>query len=105
MFGGDTLGAGAATNDPRSGSVDPSIQFGRVDNQVSHTFRHVEAAGFDRQVVQGAIQADLSKVASSLQQGQYTGSVVVNGVKLDYSAFKLPNGTINVGRITPPRKP
>jgi filamentous hemagglutinin len=80
-----------------------AIQFGKVDNQISHTFRHIEAAGFDREVVQTAIQSDLSGIASSLPQGQYTGSIVVNGVKLDDSAFKLPDGTINVGRITPPR--
>jgi filamentous hemagglutinin len=28
-----------------------AIQFGKVDNQISHTFRHIEAAGFDREVV------------------------------------------------------
>ncbi|MBB1627415.1 filamentous hemagglutinin [Achromobacter sp. UMC71] len=81
------------------------IQFGRVENQVSHTFRHVEAAGFQRDAVSRAIQADLSKVGAGIREGQYTGSVVVDGVKLDYSAFKLPDGTINVGRITPPKAP
>ncbi|MFC0400659.1 hypothetical protein [Paraburkholderia rhizosphaerae] len=87
---------------PRADALGDAIQFGRVENQVSHTFRHVEAAGFDRQVVQNAIQKDLLRVTASLPQGQYTGSVIVDGVKLDYSAFKLPDGTINVGRITPP---
>ncbi|WP_250454533.1 hypothetical protein [Caballeronia sp. ATUFL_M2_KS44] len=90
--------AGATAN-----AANDAIQFGRVENQVSHTFRHIEAAGFDRDVVQSAIQTDLSRLADSIPQGQYIGSVTVNGVKLDYSAFKLPDGTINVGRITPPR--
>lgn len=85
------------------GTEDVVIQFGKVENQVSHTFRHIEAAGFDRQVVESAIKQDLSKAAESLSKGQYNGSVVVNGTKLDYSAFKFPDGTINVGRITPPR--
>jgi len=79
------------------------VQFGKVKNQVSHTFRHVEEAGFNRKVVQDVITQDLLKVAKSWPNGQYNGSVAVNGVRLDYSAFKLPDGTINVGRITPPR--
>lgn len=82
----------------------PKILFGRVENQISHTFRHVEKAGFDRDVVQQAVTQDLSRMANSLSKGQqYTGAVHVNGTKIEYSAFKLENGTINVGRITPPR--
>lgn len=84
-------------------AIGDAVQFGKVENQMSHTFRHVEAAGFEREIVQNAIQSDLSGIARALPQGPYTGSVVVNGVKLDYSAYKLPDGTINVGRITPPR--
>ncbi len=85
------------------GAEQAAIQFGKVENQVSHTFRHVEKAGFDRQVVQDAIKQDLSQAAKSLSNGPYNGSVVVNGTKLDYTAFKLSDGTINVGRITPPK--
>jgi RHS repeat-associated protein len=79
------------------------IQFGKVENQISHTFRHVERAGFNRQLVQDAIREDILRTADSLIDGQYSGSVILNGAKIDYSAFKLPNGIINVGRITPPR--
>ena len=97
-LGSCPIGRGVA-----KGAEGVAIQFGRVENQISHTFRHIEKAGFDRQVVQDAIKQDLGKVANSLSNGQYNGNVVVNGTKLDYSAFKLPDGTINVGRITPPR--
>jgi len=93
---GRVIGAGGAAEDL-------VIQFGRVENQISHTFRHIEAAGFQRDVVSRAIQADLNKVGAGIRDGQYTGSVIVDGVRLDYSAFRLPNGTINVGRITPPK--
>ncbi len=79
------------------------ITFGRVENQAFHAFRHVERAGLDREVVRLAIQADISTVGAGMRLGQYSGSVTVNGTKLEYSAFKLPDGTINVGRITPPR--
>jgi hypothetical protein len=81
------------------------VRFGKVDNQVAHAFRYVDAAGFSREAVSHAITSDLAKVASSLPQGLHNGSVVVNGTKLDYAAYKLADGTVNVGRITPPRLP
>lgn len=64
---------------------------------------HVEAAGFQREVVGRAIQKDLSKVGADLKDGPYAGFVIINGTRLDYSAFKFSDGTINVGRITPPK--
>ncbi|WP_409975947.1 hemagglutinin repeat-containing protein [Xanthomonas graminis] len=80
-----------------------AIQFGANQNQSFHTFRHVVNGGYDAKAVQSAVINDLSDIKMSLSQGQYTGTVVVNGVKFIYSAYKLPNGKINVGRITPPR--
>ena len=50
--------------------------------------------------VPASLHADDSGVWAA---GQYTGTVVVNGTTFNYSAYKLPRGTINVGRITPPR--
>ncbi|MFC5740099.1 RHS repeat domain-containing protein [Dyella tabacisoli] len=96
-------GEGLGENIAIKGVEEGGVQFGKVANQIAHTFRHVGKIGLDSQLVQNAIKEDLSKVASSLSAGQHNGSVIVNGVKLDYSAFKLPDGTINVGRITPPR--
>ncbi len=84
-------------------TVETTIQFGRVENQVYHTFRHVEAAGLDRAVVSGAIRSDLSSMAANMQNGLYNGRVVINGIQVEYAAYKLPSGVINVGRITVPR--
>ena len=80
-----------------------SVTFGRVDNQISHTFRHIEAAGFDRSVVQSAITSDISRLGNTFPSNPYNGSVIVNGTKLDYVAYRLPDGTLNIGRITPSR--
>lgn len=80
-----------------------TVQFGSNEEQLAHAFRHIEQAGFDQATVKNAILQDLSKMVESLPLGQYNGSVVVNGTSLDYGAYKLPNGVINVGRITPPR--
>ncbi|MFM7856152.1 MAG: hypothetical protein ACKPCM_06900, partial [Pseudanabaena sp.] len=83
-------------------SVD-GIQFGKVPNQTEHTFRHIDDVGLDREIVQQSIENDLSKAAGELTDGLNKRSVVVDGITLDYSAYKLPDGTVNVGRITPPR--
>ena len=80
-----------------------TINFGKVENQISHTFRHIDAVGIDRKLVQEAIKKDLSKFSSSMPEGLYSSSVNVNGVKIDFNAFKLSDGSINIVRITPPR--
>lgn len=99
------LGALGAAKIAGAGSEVPNqaIQFGANENQSYHTFRHVVNGGYDATAVQRAVTGDLSNIGASLPQGQYTGTVVVNGTAFKYSAFKLPDGTINVGRITPPR--
>lgn len=51
----------------------------------------------------GIRSSNLNNIGVSLPQGLYNGTVVVNGKTFNYSAFKLPDGAINVGRITPPR--
>ena len=79
------------------------INFGKVENQISHTFRHIESIGLDKNIVKDAISSDLKKIASSASMSPYNGFVIVNGIRLDYVAYRLPDGTINVGRITPPR--
>ena len=78
------------------------IQFGKVPNQVSHTFRHIEAAGLQRGAVQSAVEGHLKTVASQIQAGKPFNQIIeVGGQKLQYTAFKLADGTINVGRIHP----
>ncbi|MXV14163.1 RHS repeat-associated core domain-containing protein [Hufsiella ginkgonis] len=80
------------------------IQFGKDANQVYHTFRHIEEAGLSRGAVQSAVEADLVNTSGAIQAGKlHTGTVNVNGTAVTYNAFKLPNGTINVGRITTPK--
>ncbi|MGL4426335.1 MAG: hypothetical protein ACRCUQ_01060, partial [Alphaproteobacteria bacterium] len=77
-----------------------TIQFGRVENQVKHTFRHIEAAGLNKDIIQNAIQKNLSKIADKLPSGHYNGSVTIKNRAIQYSAFKFDSGVVNVGRIT-----
>jgi hypothetical protein len=98
-----TNGNRTAVSQGIASGIGPTIQFGANDNQSYHTFRHVDGGGYDSTAVKSAVTSDLTSIGKSLSQGQYTGTVVVDGTTLKYSAYKLSDGTINVGRITPPR--
>jgi hypothetical protein len=77
-----------------------AIQFGNNANQVYHAFRHIDAMGLDRGDVMAAIEADLATAASQLQPGQPLNQVItVAGQQIQYTAYLLANGVINVGRI------
>jgi RHS repeat-associated protein len=77
-----------------------AVKFGNNANQSYHTFRHVEEAGIDKQAAESAIRNDLAGKGASLPQGLTKGQVSVQGKVLQYNAYKLPDGIINVGRIT-----
>jgi len=83
----------------------PTIQFGANSNQTSHTFRHVANGGYDVTAVQNAVAGDIKNIGMSLPQGQYTGTVVVNGTTFNYSAYRLPDGTIKDGVQNPVQPP
>jgi RHS repeat-associated protein len=89
-------------HDPKKGRKgEATIQFGAVDNQISHTFRHIDDLGLQRSAVQDAIRRDMA--GRSLRVGEtYSGSVEVGGIRLQYNAHQLTEEIINVGRITPP---
>jgi hypothetical protein len=56
--------------------------------------------GLNEKVVETAIRQDLNAVSSAIKTGQtVTQKIVVQGRTLQYNAHKLPNGTVNVGRI------
>ncbi len=76
------------------------IQFGETENQIYHTFRHIDALGIDRSVVESSIESHLRSVSSQIVEGQPFNQIIeVSGQQIQYTAFKLPNGIINVGRI------
>jgi len=76
------------------------IQFGNNSNQVYHAFRHTDEMGLARSAVQAAIEEHLPTVASQIVEGKPLNQIIeVAGQKVQYTAYKLPDGTINVGRI------
>jgi hypothetical protein len=80
----------------------PTVQFGGNDNQVYHTFRHIDELGLNRTDVSNAIRADIGNMKVSPGQN-VTGNVSISGTPLEYRAYGLSDGTINVGRITGPK--
>lgn len=79
------------------------VSFGRNADQFSHTFRHIERAGLNQNSVQRAVQADLRHSASRIQTGRpFNQTIEVDGNRITYTAYRLEDGTINVGRIIIP---
>ncbi len=82
-----------------AGVVGERITIGRDANQVYHAFRHIERLGLDRNAVQEAILNDLRPVASEIAPHNPPRQVIVNGIPVEYFPHRLPDGSINVGRI------
>ena len=76
------------------------VQFGKTANQIYHAFRHVDELGLDRAAVQKAILAHFKEVGSQIVSGKPFNQIIeVAGQKIQYTAYKLSDGTINIGRI------
>ena len=77
-----------------------AVQFGKTPNQVSHAFRHTDALGLDRSLVQSTVQNHFSTVSSQVVAGQPFNQVIqIGGHNIQYTAYRLSNGTFNIGRI------
>jgi hypothetical protein len=76
------------------------VTFGRNANQIEHAFRHIDQLGLPREAVKKAIEEHLPSVVDKIPNGKPLNQVIeVGGKRIQYSAFRLPDGTINVGRI------
>lgn len=66
--------------------------------KTTHVTQHLKDLNLTSKVVESAIQKQIqigTKGAS--ETGQFWGRTVIEGQKVEYRAFTLPNGTINVG--------
>ncbi|MDD7888278.1 RHS repeat-associated core domain-containing protein [Flavivirga sp. 57AJ16] len=80
------------------------ITFGQGANQIFHTFRHIEQAGLSRQAVQKAVQESVKQSSKLIVKGKpFNKIITVGGQQIQYTAYKLPSGLINVGRIVIPK--
>jgi hypothetical protein len=77
-----------------------AVQFGKTENQIYHAFRHTDALGLDRSLVQSTIQNHFKTVSSQVVAGKPFNQIIeIGGQRIQYSAFKLSDGTFNIGRI------
>lgn len=77
-----------------------TVQFGKTKNQEYHTFRHTNDLGLNRELVQTSVEIHLKTVSSQITTGKPFNQIIeIGGQKIQYTAFKFPDGTINIGRI------
>jgi len=100
--GGGSSSSDAAVGGGGAQTGPGEIRFGTNANQFYHVTRHLEEAGVDSRPVLDAIRKDLEEKGSDILPGLNKGTVSVDGRLFDYNAYRLPDGTINVGRITVP---
>jgi hypothetical protein len=64
-----------------------------------HGARHLAGSGLNQADVESAIHQDVEAGVKNATQstGNFWGRVNVGGQTVEYRAFTLPNGTINVG--------
>ncbi|MFM0671275.1 DUF6531 domain-containing protein [Paraburkholderia sediminicola] len=79
------------------------INFGRNENQLNHTFRHLDEEGIAHQPVIDAIRQDLAETSGAkLAVGDGESFyVTVNGRLIEYSSNRLSPTEIRVGSIRP----
>jgi len=66
-------------------------------------FHHLAGTGLDQADVEAAIEAQVKEQASRASStGSFWGRVEVDGQTIEYRAYSLPNGTINVGAYYAP---
>jgi RHS repeat-associated protein len=91
---------GSKLDDAALGGSKIAIQFGKTENQVYHAFRHTDALGLDRSLVQSTIQNHFKTVSSQVVSGQPFNQIIeIGGHRIQYTAFELSENTFNIGRI------
>ncbi|MDR1199197.1 MAG: hypothetical protein LBK94_09360 [Prevotellaceae bacterium] len=77
-----------------------AVQFGKTKNQIYHAFRHTDALGLDRSLVQSTIQDHFKTISSQVISGKPFNQIIeIGGKRIQYTVYKLPNGVFNIGRI------
>ena len=77
-----------------------TITFGQNENQIYHTYRHIDQLGLSREIVTKAVMKDVARKISEIVEGRpFNQRIEIMGYRLQYTAYKLNNGKINIGRI------
>lgn len=74
---------------------------GSIVYATAHGGRHLAGTGLTTAQVEAAIGAQIQTIRVGTATGSFWGRVVVNGQVIEYRAYTLANGTINVGTYYP----
>jgi hypothetical protein len=101
---GNSLFGGKGAGQCKSVVPDKSaINWGKNESQISHTYRHTDKVGIPREPINEAIMRDVAEHSGSqLAVGEgHTFSVTVNGVTIEYSAYRQAPDLVRVGSLRP----
>ena len=74
----------------------------RITVQSAHGARHLAGTGLGSEAVESAITRQVRQtVSGATSTGSFWGRVTVGGRVVEYRAFTLPDGTINIGTYYP----
>ena len=95
------MAAGDAAFGGRAG-ITEDIAGRQVTIQSAHGARHLAGTGLRSESVETAIRAQVQQATQGASAtGNFWGRVAVEGQMIEYRAFALPKGTINVGTYYP----
>lgn len=76
------------------------LNFGKNKNQTYHTFRHTDNLGLNRMLVKSSVHSHFKTVSSQVVNGKPLNQIIlIGGEKIQYTVYKLSDGTFNIGRI------
>ncbi|MGO9559429.1 MAG: hypothetical protein ACLPYW_10115 [Acidimicrobiales bacterium] len=94
----DSYATGSSVAAEGGASGAETAEESEADVTFGHGARHLAGTGLDQADVEGAIESQVRTSASAASStGSFWGRVVVDGQTVEYRAYTLPNGTINVG--------
>ena len=92
----------AATDAYLAGGLLKIAARGSVEIVFGHGARHLAGTGLSQVEVEGAIQAQVAqRVAAGGISGPFSGTVVIDGQVIQYRAYVLSDGSVNVGTYFP----
>jgi hypothetical protein len=82
------------------GGITSTIETNGQTVTFGHGARHLEGTNLDINTVNKALAADISKAQIGVGQSR-TGQIVVNGVTVEYKAYGVKDGVVNIGTYYP----
>ena len=94
----EAYGADALTYNDQTATLYSSE--GKVENGQVVIYGHIDQLGLSRDVVTKTIMKDIAKKTTEIVEGRpFNQRIEIMGHRLQYTAYKLSNGKINIGRI------